>query len=163
VPDAQAFRGIERCMWLMRRRDPERQEEGFFALLPHAGRHLDDLIREFDAESDRGLRCWLLELIGEAKSERAFPLLADQLRSDDESLRTWAIYGLERLGSKAARTLLWEAQAWDIGDTPEERAHFRGEVRAAVARLRGGTPPRARESGPRGTDGSASSPAKSSR
>lgn len=79
---------FQRAMWLMRRRDPQAREDGF---------HL--------------LRCWLLELIGRARSEAALPLLAEQLHGQDPSLRTWAAHGLEALDTKAARHELWKARA----------------------------------------------------
>jgi HEAT repeat protein len=95
-------------MALMRKRDPALQETGFQELLPVAGQHLPALTEAFRTETDHGLRCWLLELIGEARSPDAFELLAEQLDSDDESIRNWAIRGLEQLNTKDARRLLWE-------------------------------------------------------
>jgi hypothetical protein len=63
------------------------------------------------ARNNRGLQCWLLELIGQARSEDAFPLLAAQLHSPDESFRGWAVTGLENLGTKAARRALYQARS----------------------------------------------------
>lgn len=86
---------FDEAMWLMRRRDPEEREDGFWLLHGHAAEHIDEFIAEFGREeNDHGLRCWLLELIGEARSERAFPLLAEQLHSTDESFSYWAVRGL---------------------------------------------------------------------
>lgn len=97
------------AMRLMRRRDPQAKEDGFHTLLPIAAEHVADLVREFQAErDDHGLRCWLLELIGEARSPEAFEVLAEQLRGPDEDLRLWAVRGLELLGTKDARRLLWQ-------------------------------------------------------
>ncbi len=62
----------------------------------------------FKKRKNHGLKCWLLELIGEAKSEKALSILIKNLRSDDESYRSWAIYGLEKLDTKEARRVLWE-------------------------------------------------------
>ncbi|MGN9807741.1 hypothetical protein ACTMSW_00050 [Micromonospora sp. BQ11] len=56
-------------------------------------------------EADQGLRCWLLELIGDARSPRAFALLVEELHSRDESLRDWAERGL-RLDTKESRPVL---------------------------------------------------------
>ena len=96
----------------MRSHDPQRREDGFHQILPHAADHLDELIAEFEEEhDDHGLRCWLLELIGEARSPAALPLLRTQLDSDDEALRSWAVTGLTELNTRAARTLLWRARA----------------------------------------------------
>ncbi len=102
--------GFPEAMRLMRSHDPQRREDGFHRLLPHAD-HLDQLIAQFEQEQDdHGLRCWLLELIGEARSPDALPVLAAQLDSDDEALRDWAAAGLEKLGTRQARTLLWRAR-----------------------------------------------------
>jgi len=62
-----------------------------------AAGHVDELMDEFARETDHGLRCWLLELIGEARSPRAFDLLAAESHGDDEALRSWARRGLNRL------------------------------------------------------------------
>ena len=64
---------------------------------------------EFQTEKDHGLRCWLLELIGEARSEKAFDLLCEQIQSSDESLRDWAIRGLRKLNTREARRALFDA------------------------------------------------------
>jgi hypothetical protein len=98
-------------MRLMRRHDRQAQEDGFELLRPHASEHVDELITAFAGESDHGLRCWLLELIGEARSEAAMPVLVEQLNGADESLRDWAVRGLETLDTKAAREQLWRARA----------------------------------------------------
>lgn len=99
---------FERALRLMRRRDPQAAEDGFGRLREIAGKHVDELINEFTRETDHGLRCWLLELIGEVHSLRAFNLLVVQLRSDDESLRWWAQQGLRLMESKDARRVLWQ-------------------------------------------------------
>jgi hypothetical protein len=96
-------------MRLMRKHDPQTREDGFHNLLPVAAEHVTELIDEFNAEhDDHGLRCWLLELLGAARSPQAFDLLAEQLHSTDESLSWWAARGLEQLDTKDARRLLWE-------------------------------------------------------
>lgn len=96
------------AMRLMRKNDPQLQEDGFHTLLPVASDVLPQLIEEYQAESDHGLRCWLLELIGQARSPDALPILSQELRSDNESIRDWARRGLEKLDTKEARTLLWQ-------------------------------------------------------
>ncbi len=96
------------AMRLMRSHDPQLQEDGFRTLLPVASEHLDELLEEFQAErDDHGLRCWLLELIGAARSDKGLPVLADQLSSPDEALRGWAEHGLRLLDTKEARRILW--------------------------------------------------------
>ena len=103
------FPGYKKCLALMRKHDPHLQEEGFHALLPHVAEHVDALIRDFRVEADRGLRAWLLELIAEAKSPKAFDLLVDQLRLSDDLLRPHAIHGLQLLDTHEARKVLFEA------------------------------------------------------
>ncbi|QWF79084.1 HEAT repeat domain-containing protein [Amycolatopsis sp. CA-230715] len=103
---------VAEAMRLMRKRDPQTAEDGFHLLRPHAAEHVDELLHEFEQErADQGLRCWLLELIGEARSPAALPTLAAQSHSEDESLRFWAIHGLELLDTREARTALYRARA----------------------------------------------------
>lgn len=99
---------FKECMAMMRKHAALTQEEGFHYLLPRAKEHVSELIAEFETESDHGLRCWLMELIGEARSERAFELLCEYAQSSDESLQDWAIRGLDKLGTKPARTFLFQ-------------------------------------------------------
>ena len=65
------FPGLKQCLRMMRKHDLSIPEEGFHGLRPHANEFVESLIAEFQSETDRGLRCWLLELIGEAKDPRA--------------------------------------------------------------------------------------------
>jgi hypothetical protein len=65
----------------------------------------------FGAETDHGLRCWLLELIGEARSPSSLPLLVAQLKSPDSSLRSGARHGLEMLETREARRALFSSRA----------------------------------------------------
>ncbi|MFD8494911.1 HEAT repeat domain-containing protein [Amycolatopsis sp. NPDC059657] len=103
---------FQQAIHLMRKRNPQDREDGFGLLLPHTAEHLDQLIAEFNQEqADHGLRCWLLELIGEARSPKALPVLIEQLHNDDESLRSWAVSGLKLLDTKPARYELAKARA----------------------------------------------------
>jgi hypothetical protein len=109
---------FEQAMWKMRRHNPQTGEDGYHELLPHAATHLDELIREFRAEQDdHGLRCWLLELIAEARSPRALAVLVDQLDNPDEALRSRAVRGLELLDTTEARRALRHARSADHPDT----------------------------------------------
>lgn len=96
---------------MMRARDPQGREDGFDFLREHADAYVTELIAEFELEQDQGLRCWLLELIAEARSEQALPVLESQLTTDDESLRLWAIRGLEMLDTRQSRAILHRAGA----------------------------------------------------
>ena len=121
------FPGFKKCMVMMRKHDPQTQEDGFQLLLPHAGEHVRDLIEEFSKEDSHGLRCWLLELIGSAKSPDAFQFLAGQLRCPDDRFRFWAIWGLKNLGSQEARTLLWQARSFTLA-SPDQTEAFRSDL-----------------------------------
>jgi HEAT repeat protein len=95
----------------MRSPDARLRTHGFDFLREHADAYVDELIAEFAREPDDELRCWLLELISEARSPRALPVLAGELESDDESVRFWAIRGLEMLDTAAARHELYQARS----------------------------------------------------
>ncbi|MFD2473208.1 HEAT repeat domain-containing protein [Amycolatopsis silviterrae] len=104
--------GFEAAMRMMRSRDPQRAEDGFGLLRDRAAEYLPALLKEFENEAeDRGVRSWLLELIGMAESPAALPVLAAQLNSQNELLRNWAVIGLTRLDTREARTALWRARA----------------------------------------------------
>ena len=118
---------FQRCMWMMRRHNAQTQEDGFHALLPFAGEFLDELIAEYQSEHDHGLRCWLLELIGEAKSPRAFEVLRETLGSDDGAFASWAAISLMKLGTKEARRAVWVA-AGDARERPRADEDRRREL-----------------------------------
>ena len=99
---------VKHCMALMRKQNSNLQEEGFHLLLPHAAKFVDELIAEFRAETDQGLKCWLLELIGHARSQKAFSFFEEQLSVGNLSYRDWAVKGLEKLNTKESRALLFE-------------------------------------------------------
>lgn len=121
------FPGFMKCMEMMRSRDPQTQEDGFHRLLPHASEHVGELIAAFHSETDFGLRCWLLELVDEAKSEEAYEFLAQHLRSEVEGFRYRAMMGLKDLDTKQSRTLLWEARSWEL-ESSEETEQFRTQL-----------------------------------
>jgi hypothetical protein len=102
-------RPFEKAMAMMRAGDPRSREDGFDFLREHADSYVTELMAEFEREEDGGLRCWLLELIAEARSEQALPLLEGQLLTDDESVRTWAVRGLEMLDTRQSRAVLHRA------------------------------------------------------
>jgi len=96
-----------RGLAMMRKHDPQVQEDGFGMVKQVAAEHVGDLIAAYRSESGRGLRCWLLELLGETRSPEALPVLAEALTSADDSIRDWAEVGLQKMDTKEARTLLW--------------------------------------------------------
>ncbi|MEU8797318.1 hypothetical protein [Spirillospora sp. NPDC048819] len=102
---------FEQAMQLMRKSDTQVREDAFDFLREHADAYVDELIAEFTAEDDQGLRCWLLELVAEARSPKALGLFRDQLEGMDESLRFWAVRGLEMLDDREAEQALDQARA----------------------------------------------------
>jgi hypothetical protein len=123
----EKFPGFQKCMAMMRKHNPQTQEDGFHWLVPHAGEYVHQLIEEFGKEKRHGLRCWLIELIGVARSPDAFEFLAGLLRNDDERFRFWAIVGLKKLSTKEARTLLWQAHSFTLASSEETEA-FRSDL-----------------------------------
>lgn len=85
--------------------------DAFDFLREHADAYVDELIAEFTAEEDDALRCLLLELVAEARSAEALDLFRDQLESMDESVRFWAVRGLEMLDTREAWQALERAQS----------------------------------------------------
>lgn len=94
---------------MMRKKGAMIQEDGFSWLLPEAHRFVDEIIAEFNSETDHGLKCWLLELLGNTHDQKTLPLFLKYLKSEDESFRYWAIEGLKALDCKEARRALYEA------------------------------------------------------
>jgi hypothetical protein len=121
------FPGLDKCLAMMRGKNPAVQEDGFHWLLPHAGQFAPQLIAEFEVEQDPGLKYWLLELIGEARDPISFELFEAQLRSQVESYRHGAIRGLHLLNTKESRRLLFEASTREL-DTPEATERFRADL-----------------------------------
>jgi len=99
----QKFPGFENCMRMMRKSDPQIQEDGFNWLARHVKEHVDQLIDTFNIEKDIGIKCWLLELIGKSKSPKSFQVLKDSLNHENASVVNWAVWGLQNLDTKEAR------------------------------------------------------------
>ncbi|MBX3466149.1 MAG: HEAT repeat domain-containing protein [Planctomycetes bacterium] len=119
---------FDECMSVMRsKNDPQAAEDGFHALLSRAAEHCVELVAEFRRERNEGTRRWLLELIAAARSADAMPVLAENLRVADESLRFFAIRGLRDLGTKEARRLLWEARSFEL-ESPSATASLREQL-----------------------------------
>jgi hypothetical protein len=100
--------GFAECMQMMRKHDPQVQEEGFNGLRSRAAELVEPLLAEYEHEPDHGIRCWLLELLGDARDPRTLPVFLEAVRSRDESFRSWAVRGLKLLGTPEARKALFE-------------------------------------------------------
>ncbi|MBI3438337.1 MAG: HEAT repeat domain-containing protein [Proteobacteria bacterium] len=92
----------------MRSRNAVDAEGGFLVLQRIASNRVAELLAEFETETDEGVRCWLLELIGEARSPAGFDLFCEQFAVGRESLRNWGIRGLQLLATPEARSFLYE-------------------------------------------------------
>ena len=90
----------------MHSKDPQLSEDGFHLLMSIAADHIDELIEEYRRDDTPGY--WLLELIADAKSPRAFDVLVEALDHEYEWYRSRAEGGLRDLGTKQARRLLFE-------------------------------------------------------
>ena len=111
----------------MRSTDPETAEGGFAAIQERASEQIDNLIAAFATETDHGVRCWLLELVGDARSEKALPLLRWALTCDDEAFRRWALHGIHQLGTPEAKALWEDAKTLKFADEEETEA-FREQI-----------------------------------
>lgn len=104
----ERFPGFVRSLEMMRDRDAMTQEEGFCWLHSRAEEFFDELVLEFENESDHWTKGWLLELIAETLNPKATKLLIQQLRSDNDYLKAWAIHGLKALDTPESRRALFE-------------------------------------------------------
>lgn len=100
-----------RGLAMMRKHDPQVQEDGFGLVKGVAAAHVAELSSAYAEESDHGLRCWLLELLGETRSPEALPVLVEALDSPDESIRHWGEVGLKKADTRESRRLLWQRAA----------------------------------------------------
>jgi hypothetical protein len=86
------------------------QEEGYHWLLPRVGKFVEPLLAELETEDEPRMQGWILELLGEARDVRAFPTFVRHLVGPDESVRSWAQWGLRKLAqTREGRKVLWDA------------------------------------------------------
>ena len=109
----ERFPGFDESMKMMRSRDGITSEIGFSWLSLFALEYGERLKEELDRETNHGLRCWLLELIGLTKDEGNIALFTEYLVSGDDSYRFWAIAGLRELNTADSRRMLFEAGVQD--------------------------------------------------
>jgi hypothetical protein len=102
---------FEQAMERMREGDVRSRDKAFDFLREHADAYVEELIAEFASEEDPELRCLLLELLAETRAEQTLDVFRGQLESTDETLRFWAIRGLEMLDTREAEEALRHARA----------------------------------------------------
>jgi hypothetical protein len=98
-------------------------EDGFFSLQLRAGEYVRELVSEFLTEKNHGVRLYLIELISEARSPMALPVLVECLCGEEPDFWTWAMEGLRKLNTREARKALWEARSY-IKSTDELNRRF---------------------------------------
>src|SRR5690349_15823244 len=105
-PTSRKFPGFQACMKLLRSKDGWTQEGAYHSLLPYASEYLDDLIAEFEKPENAKIQDWIIELIGESSSPKAFEFLRDQLFENDPENKFWVINGLIHFRPFELRQLL---------------------------------------------------------
>ena len=104
----EKFPGFEKCMAMMRRRNAAIQEDGYHWLLPRSREFVPELVREYSAEQDQGLRCWLLELLAEARAPELLDLFRGALHDGHEGVQDRGVMGRRKLDTAEARSVLWD-------------------------------------------------------
>jgi hypothetical protein len=102
-----------------------RRDDAFFGLLELDHEILAELMAAFRAESDSGIRAFLVEVIWQHRRQEAIPFLGEALRSAEPAIWKQAIDGLVALASPAAFAVLQEAR--QIGSK-----EFRGWLEEAI-------------------------------
>lgn len=117
------FPGVDTCVEALRRPGTRGGLVDVICgeLRDNAATHAEEMIAAFCRETDGRIRCLLLAALGEASVGEAFSLFVEQLRSEDEGLRTWAAFGLHKLDTKEARQALWDARSQRFDDAAETR------------------------------------------
>lgn len=103
------FPGVQKCVELLRSSNVNGTWVDIICseLHNHAAESFSELAAAMDAEENERVRILLLAALAEAGLPEAIPILSENLQSTQESLRYWAEYGLEKVGTKEARAILW--------------------------------------------------------
>ena len=117
--------GYRKSLEILRNRNVHcwEKEEVFWNMVPHTAEYIHVLMEDFRNEKSRGIRSWLLRLIGNSRSPDAFELLKEYLHDEDSWLRIEAMEGLKKLDTKEARRALWYAKQ-SAFESEEETADF---------------------------------------
>lgn len=120
----ERFPGFDGCMAMLRNKDALVQEDGYFWLLPRVDEFVEPLLAELETEDEPHMQSLILDLLGDARVVRAFPVFVRHLFSPDESVRSWAQWGLRELGqTREGRKVLWEVyrQQGELPQLSDER------------------------------------------
>ncbi len=103
------FPGIQKCVELLRSPNINGTWVDIICLelQDHAAENFSELTATIGAEENERIKILLLAALAEAGLPEVTPTLAENLHSNQESLRYWAKFGLEKIGTKEARTALW--------------------------------------------------------
>ena len=118
---------MKTCVDLLRRRNVHgAYQDGVLGDLSEhaAAAGTAELVAAFRAEADDSVRVLLLAIIAETPALADLALLVEVLAGANEDLRLWAVRGLCRLATPAAKQVLWEARSRKFADAAEtERFH----------------------------------------
>lgn len=96
----------------LRSSDSLQQEVTFQRLIPSANQHVPELIAALEAETDREVKRYLLALLAATKSSEAKPIFLQYQQSDDDLLKSWAVYGLEKLEGPVREGMVRSSKAY---------------------------------------------------
>ena len=103
------FPGVQKCVELLRSSNVKGTWVNIICLelQAHAASNLSELVAAINAEEDERVKILLLAALAESGLPEAVPVFEEYLQSVQESLRYWAKFGLEKAGTREARTALW--------------------------------------------------------
>lgn len=105
------FPGVAECVRLLRsgKLRGAWRDLIFFELVANAPDCLPELIAAFRDDENEWVRLMVLSAITEACLPTAIPFLADVVREQHPQFAPYAEQGLSDIGTREARTALWEA------------------------------------------------------
>ena len=103
------FPGVQKCAELLRSPNVNGTWVDIICLelQDHAAECFPELVAAIRAEENEPIKTLLLAALAEAGMPEAMSLLAENLHSANERLRHWSEFGLEKIGTKEARAILW--------------------------------------------------------
>jgi len=103
------FPGVQKCVELLESPNVNGTWVDIICLelQDHAAECFSELVAAISAKENERIRILLLAALAEAGLPEAISILAENLHSPQESLRYWSEFGLEKIGTKEARAILW--------------------------------------------------------